>query len=262
MSASASNRGELGNTGYEIFIGALSVLSLVNLVLLTTLDQSAALGVVRFMDVPISIIFLADFAVRLHRAEDRSAYFFRSYGWADLLASLPFPQVKVMRVFRLVRVIRVMRRVGVGGIVRSLIRDRAGSAFLSVVFVAMLVLEFGSIGMLRLERGSVDANITTTSDAIWYVIATISTVGYGDVYPTTTSGRELGVFIIIIGVALFGTLTGFLANLFLAPRPRASEDGPAAAVDAAARRVAELQDLVARQQKALAELDMALREPA
>jgi voltage-gated potassium channel len=261
MAASASNRGELGNTGYEIFIGALSILSLVNLVLLTLLPNSSAQGVVRFMDIPISLIFLGDFAVRLHRAESRSAYFFHYYGWADLLASLPFPQVKVMRVFRLIRVIRLLRRVGFGGVVRSLVRDRAGSAFLSVLFIVFLVLEFGSLGMLALERDSPDANITTTSDAIWYVIATISTVGYGDVYPTTTAGRELGVVIIIIGVGLFGTLTGFLANLFLAPRPRPAREAEAP-VDIAAHRIAELQHLVAQQQAALAELDVALRKPA
>ena len=258
MSATDANRGELGNTGYEIFIGALSVLSLVNLVLLVVLPESSAKGVVRFMDVPISLIFLGDFAVRLHRAPSRSAYFFHHWGWADLLASLPFPQVKVMRVFRLFRVIRLLRRLGFRGILRRLIRDRAGSAFLSVLFIAFLVLEFGSLGMLRLERGAPGANITTASDAIWYVIATISTVGYGDVYPTTTAGRELGVCIIVLGVGLFGTLTGFLANLFLAPHAAAPDEDMT--VPDAGHRIAELQDLIARQQAALAELDVALRK--
>jgi voltage-gated potassium channel len=260
MAGSAANRGELGNTGYEIFIGALSILSLVNLVLLAALPESSAKGVVRFMDIPISLIFLVDFSVRLRRAESRSAYFFHHWGWADLLASLPFPQVKIMRVFRLVRVIRLMRRLGFGGVVRRLIRDRAGSAFLSVLFVAFLVLEFGSLGMLALERDAPGANITTASDALWYVIATISTVGYGDVYPTTTAGRELGVFIIIIGVGLFGTLTGFLANLFLAPHAESPDEDMI--VPDAGHHIAELQELIARQQAALAELDVALRKPA
>lgn len=54
-------------------------------------------------------------------------------------------------------------------------------------------------------------------DALWYLVATMSTVGYGDLYPVTDAGRLIGT-LIIVGVAVFGTLTGFLANAFLAPR--------------------------------------------
>jgi Ion channel len=62
------------------------------------------------------------------------------------------------------------------------------------------------------------ANITTASDALWYTIVTISTVGYGDYYPVTDAGRVAGAVIIVVGVGIFGTFTGYLANLFLSPR--------------------------------------------
>jgi voltage-gated potassium channel len=65
-----------------------------------------------------------------------------------------------------------------------------------------------------------DANIKTASDAIWYTIVTISTVGYGDRYPTTGPGRIIGALIIIVGVGIFGTFTGYLANLFLSPQKK------------------------------------------
>jgi len=71
--------------------------------------------------------------------------------------------------------------------------------------------------MLHLEKNAPGANITTASDALWYVIVTMSTVGYGDQYPVTNPGREMGSFIIVIGVGIFGTLTGYLANIFLTP---------------------------------------------
>ncbi len=51
----------------------------------------------------------------------------------------------------------------------------------------------------------------------------MSTVGYGDTYPTTDGGRLIGALIIVVGVGVFGTLTGFLANAFLSPSTAAAE---------------------------------------
>jgi voltage-gated potassium channel len=133
MSGKDSARAELGNTGYEIFIAALSVLSLVNLVLVFALRDPATQTVVRTIDLLLSVVFLIDFLTRLHRAASRAGYFFRQFGWADLLASLPLPYAKVLRVFRLARVVRLLRRYGAGNIGRSLIRDRAGSALLTLL---------------------------------------------------------------------------------------------------------------------------------
>ena len=89
--------------------------------------------------------------------------------------------------------------------------------------MGILVLEFGSLQILYLEQDAPGANITSASDALWYTIVTISTVGYGDQYPVTNPGRVMGSFIIVLGVGIFGTFTGYLANLFLAPRSRDAE---------------------------------------
>jgi voltage-gated potassium channel len=236
----ASARPELKNPGYEIFIAGLSILSIVNLVLLYVLQDAALDSVLFSMNGVLSLILFIDFCSRMWTAESRSGYFLRGFGWADLFASLPLPQLKVLRLFRLARVYRLLQQYGARNIGRSLLRERAGSALLSLLFVAILVLQFGSLWMLRLESTSPDSNITTASDAIWYVIVTISTVGYGDQYPVTNAGRVLGAVIIVLGVAIFGTLTGYLANLFLSPRGSAKKDeaaepapapGPAPAID-------------------------------
>ena len=221
----AKVRSELKSTGYEIFIGALSVLSIVNLVLVYAFIEDETLQtVLSVMNGLFSAIFLADFIYRLATAPSRGAYFFTQFGWADLLASLPFPQFKVLRVFRLIRVFRLLRDIGPRTIWRTLVRDRAGSALLVLLLMGILVLQFGSLTMLYVEQGSPDANITSASDAIWYTMVTISTVGYGDQYPVTSAGRIVGALIIVIGVGIFGTFTGYLANLFLAPRAEEGEE--------------------------------------
>jgi voltage-gated potassium channel Kch len=212
-------RTELKNIGYEIFIGALSVLSIVNLVLVyAVVDEESLQEVLWVMNALFSIIFLADFSYRLATAPSRIAYFFRGFGWADLLASVPLAQFKILRIFRLMRVYLLLRQVGVREVRRRLGRDRAGSALYVLLLLGILVLQFGSLGMLYLEQHAAGANITSASDALWYTIVTISTVGYGDRFPVTDAGRLLGSVIIVTGVGIFGTFTGYLANLFLAPK--------------------------------------------
>ena len=113
---------------------------------------------------------------------------------------------------------RLMHDLGGRTVVRSLIKERAGSALLSLLLMGILVLEFGSLQILYFEKDAPGANITDASDALWYTIVTISTVGYGDQFPVTNAGRVMGSLVIVVGVGIFGTFTGYLANLFLAPR--------------------------------------------
>ena len=252
-------RSELKSTGYEIFIGSLSVLSIVNLVLLYAIEDDALDTVLYLMNAILSAVFLIDFTFRLFTAESKRHYFFRMFGWADLLASLPFQQAKVLRIFRLVRVFRLLRAYGIRNIVRSLLAARASSALLTLLLMGILVLQFGSLEMLHVEQDAPGANITTASDALWYVIVTISTVGYGDRYPVTNEGRVIGSLIIVVGVGIFGTFTGYLANLFLAP---SESPGPMPATPGAepdSVDAGQLRALIARQQAAIDEINVLLR---
>ena len=263
-------RHELKDVGYELFVAAVSILSILNLLLMYVVSDESLDTVLLVMNVLLTAILFVDFVYRLATAPSRSGYFFRQFGWADLLSSLPFPQVKIFRVFRLVRVAQLMRARGGRLIGRGLLRNRAGSALLSLLLMGILVLEFGSLWMLALEQSAPGANITTASDSIWYVVVTISTVGLGDQYPVTNQGRILGSGIIVIGVGIFGTFTGYLANLFLAPKRRSeppaeseAAEGPEAVeavevADDSRERVEHLRSLLAQQQAAIDELDALL----
>jgi len=258
---------ELKNMGYEMFIGALSVLSIINLALIYIFQQDQNLQyVLYFMNAVFMPIFLADFLYRFFTAESKSRYFFRNFGWADLLSSLALPQLKILRLFRLWRVIRLLRGFGLRNLVHELIENRAANALLTVVFLVFCVLEFGSLTVLSAEQYASGANITNASSALWWAFVTITTVGYGDRFPVTNMGRLVGVFVMIAGVGLFGTLSGFLANTFLSPRKKKEEPAavPAAANDpkarlAAIRRILEAQEQVTADLKAkLDEIDKLL----
>jgi voltage-gated potassium channel len=259
---------EVLGTGYELFIAALAILSVLNLVLLAGIASDDLARVLYAVNVLLSAIFLADFGYRLAKAADRRDYLLRQYGWADLLAAIPLPQVKVLRVFRLLRAFRMVRVHGGRDLARSLLVDRAASALFTLLLLGVLVLEFGSLAILHLEQGAVGSTIDTASDAIWYVIVTISTVGYGDRYPVTNEGRLLGSLIIIIGVGIFGTFTGYLANAFLGPSKRSSaastdDDAGAAgatSIDQARERLADLRERLAAQQAEVAEIERLLAD--
>ena len=208
---------ELKNTSYELFIGALSVLSILNLLLYYLLADDNISTVVLIMDGFLSLIFLTDFLYRLFTADTKADYFLRQMGWLDLLASLPAPQFKILRLFRIVRVYRLGKEYGGARMIREFFANRGGSALLTLTFIMLLILEFGGLAMLYVESQIPDANITTASDAVWYVYVTITTVGYGDQYPASNAGRILGTLIMTVGVGLFGTITAFLANFFIEP---------------------------------------------
>jgi voltage-gated potassium channel len=208
---------ELKNTSYELFIGALSVLSILNLILYALIPDENISAVIMIMDGLLSVIFITDFLYRLFTAESKSNYFFRQMGWADLLASLPAPQFKILRVFRIYRLYRLAKVYGGSRMIREFFANRGGSALMTLFFIMILILEFGGLVMLWVEEKVPEANITSASDAVWYVYVTITTVGYGDQYPVSDSGRILGALIMTIGVGLFGTITAFLANAFIEP---------------------------------------------
>jgi voltage-gated potassium channel len=81
----------------------------------------------------------------------------------------------------------------------------------------VVVVQHASILILKTERGAPHANIVSASDAIWWTIVTVTTVGHDDYYPVTNSGRLVGVVTMIVGVGPFGVLTGYLTNALLSP---------------------------------------------
>jgi voltage-gated potassium channel Kch len=105
------------------------------------------------------------------------------------------------------------------------------------------VLQFGSMFVLGAEANAENANIRTASDALWWSYVTVTTVGYGDRFPVTNYGRLIGVAMLTIGVGLFGVLTGFLANAFLAPA-KAEPEVIQQPADDLRQEIAELKRLV------------------
>jgi voltage-gated potassium channel len=207
---------------WELFVLAIAILSIINLVLLLLIRDPSIEQVVTIVDAILIIIFAIDFGRRIAIATDKRAYITRGLGWLDLISIIPL--LRIARILRVVRVFRLLRVMG-GPVpaLRAFFADRASGGLYLVMVIAVIVLEYGSLSVLWAELGAPDANIETAGDAVWYTLVSMSTVGYGDQFPVTPLGRLIGSGIIIVGVGVFGTLTGFLANAFISPRKSGSD---------------------------------------
>lgn len=148
-------------------------------------------------------MFAVDYVARLRAAGDRSEWFVRHL--FDL-AIIVLPMFRQLRLLRLVTVLAAVNRhatVGLRGRVTSYLIG--GSALLS--FVAALAV-------LDAERTEVDANIVDFDDAWWWALTTMTTVGYGDRFPVSGTGRIIAAGLMICGIGLLGTVTAMLASWF------------------------------------------------
>ncbi|WP_066375735.1 potassium channel family protein [Herbidospora mongoliensis] len=138
------------------------------------------------------LLFLAEYAVRLTRADHKKA--FVKNNALDLLVIL----------LPLMMPLRMLQR-------------RRGFQRKVLTFTATTTLVLGlsaSLAVLRAERDAPGANILTFGDATWWAVTTMTTTGYGDTYPITPDGRLIGAALMLGGVALLGVVTATLASWF------------------------------------------------
>lgn len=205
---------ELGPFQIVILVLSLFVLATlaIELIVAVPAELSRVLG---WIDNLVCLVFLIDFTIQMRKAPSKWHYF-RTWGWIDLLASIPEIEAlrwgRSLRVFRILRLLRAVRSLRL--IVRILFQNRTRSGLASVFMITFLMLSLSSVGILLAERSDA-SNIRTAEDAVWWSLTTITTVGYGDHYPVTLAGRLIASVLMITGVGLFGTLSGVLAGVFL-----------------------------------------------
>jgi voltage-gated potassium channel len=219
------------HANYELFALALALLQVINSILWLFLRGQEEGRVILLTSVGISLFFIADSAYRWLRAPDRRRFLFGRRGWLLWLGSLPVPFIALLRILWYRWAIRNLRRSDYSDMVQIVVEKRAQSTLLIAIFAALVVVEAAATLILGVESKSPQANIQTAGDAEWWTIVTMATVGYGDKYPVTAAGRVIAIFVMIVGVGLFGVLTSFLAQWFVRARqhdPRPSRDSAGA----------------------------------
>lgn len=183
--------------------------------------------------VTIWAAFAVDLVVRVALAERRLRYLLSHP--IDVL-SVVLPMLRPLRVLRVFTAGQVLFRRGAG-------LARSGQA---VVVAAGLLVFIGGLAALDAERGAPEASITSLGNALWWAVTTVTTVGYGDLYPVTTLGRLVAVSLMVVGVSLVGLVTATVASWFIAQGQATTE--------------AEAEDLAARLRRLEDKLDRLLAE--
>ncbi len=164
-------------------------------------------------------LFILEFATRILAAHDRGQYL--RVHWIDLVATVP--PVRAARLLRLLRLLRLIR--AFAGAYRAvmhldgLARHR-GFAWLVVSWLAVMVL--CSFALFAAEHW-INKAIESPFDALWWGVVTISTVGYGDVYPITFEGKLAAMTLMVLGIGLFSAITATATSYLLSTR--SSRDG-------------------------------------
>lgn len=153
----------------------------------------------------------------------RLRYAFSLMAIIDLLAILPallpfvfnfdLRIVRLLRIFRLFRLLKMSRYVESLNSLNNVVRSRKEELLVILLMITMLLL-FSSSLMYVVENGAQPDKFPDIPSAMWWGVATLTTVGYGDIYPVTPLGKVLGGFIAFLGIGIFALPTGILASGF------------------------------------------------
>jgi len=205
---------------FDLFIQFLIVVSLVSF----SIETLPNLGkntkwILNTTEVIIVAIFTLEYLLRLFVADKKLNFVFSFYALIDLIAILPFyvargidlRSIRVFRLFRLIRAFKIFRY--------SKAIQRFKNAFLDVKEELILflvatgfLLFIAAVGIYYFENPAQPEQFKSIFHCLWWAVATLTTVGYGDIYPITAGGKIFTSFIVIIGLGIIAVPTGLLAS--------------------------------------------------
>lgn len=201
---------------YNYSIALLAVSSIVFLILDLCNIINLLYSPFKQIDIAILAIFTIDYFTRLFLSKERKKFFKENI--FDLIAIIPFNSIfSAFRVFRLFRLLKVTKFAKIARVVRTaayfgVLKRKIGdilktNGFLYVLYANITMILFSSVIMMFAEK-------MTFGDSLWWSIVTCTTVGYGDISPTTSIGRILAVILMTFGIGLIGMLTGAITTYF------------------------------------------------
>lgn len=205
---------------FDIFIQVLIVLSLIafSIETLPKLSKEAK-QLLRYFEIFCVAVFSIEYLLRLVYAKKKLKYIFSFYGIIDLVAVLPFylalgvdlRSVRILRVFRIFRILKLARYNKAINRFSNAAVSAKEEITLFVILTAIL-LYLSAFGIYLFESEAQPEKFASVFHSLWWAISTLTTVGYGDVYPITMGGKIFTFFILIIGLGIVTVPAGIVAS--------------------------------------------------
>lgn len=235
-----------------VFEAVILFLIISDIILLTSLffvDVSPeTYTIIVYYDLFVVLVLIPEFIYRLWKAPDRKKFLL--HNWTDILGMIPEiivgPISTFFRYFRLIRIIRIIALFK--SEIRHFLRLMRKTNIDYGVFVVVIILMVSSILFFYFEFGA-NENVNTFDDAFWYLLVTITTVGYGDIYPETTQGRILGFVIMATGIAFTSFLTATITSRFVKSSERSEFETVDRKLDKIQSELDELKEMIKKQKE-------------
>lgn len=244
---SKAENGDRASRIFDVSIMTLIVLSVLSIILESFQSVADRFGsVFHVFEIMTVVVFTAEYLARIWTADllypnvarPRLKYILSFMAIMDLLAVLPFylpffsadlrflRMVRLLRLFRLLRIFKLGRYFDALQLIVHVLRESAAQLVISVA-LCLFVMLFSAIVMYTVENPVQPEQFPNVIASLWWAICTLTTVGYGDVYPITAVGRFFAAVISLVGIGIIAIPTGIIAGGFSnAINSRSSIDDP------------------------------------
>jgi len=205
---------------FAFFIQALILLSIITFSVETLPDLDSqtktVLQVIEWFSV---IVFTLEYILRIYVADNKPKFVFSFFGIIDALAIVPFYlsfgiDLRSLRALRFLRLFRILKLARYNKAINHFGKaiKTAKEEILLFIFITLILIYFSAVGIYYFENQEQPEHFSSIFDSLWWAIITLTTVGYGDVYPITVGGKVFTFFILMIGLGIIAIPTGIISS--------------------------------------------------
>jgi voltage-gated potassium channel len=205
---------------FDLFIQGLIVVSLVSFSFHTLPDlKPETRDLLHFFEIGCITIFTIEYALRLFVAKPKLRFVFSFFGIVDLAAILPFYvatglDMRAVRALRMLRLFRILKLVRYSRAIKRFSRafEIVREELILFFCVTVVLLYLSAVGIYYFENAAQPEKFASVFHSLWWSIITLTTVGYGDIYPITVGGRIFTFFVLMLGLGVVAVPTGLIST--------------------------------------------------
>lgn len=173
----------------------------------------------RYIEIFSVFVFTVEYGLRIYVADHKFKFIFSFFGIIDFLAILPFylaigVDLRSLRALRFLRLFRILKLVRYNKAMNQFSRaiKSAKEQIFLFIFITLILIYFAAVGIYYFENEAQPEHFSSIFDSLWWAIITLTTVGYGDVYPITVGGKVFTFIILMIGLGIVAIPTGIISS--------------------------------------------------